>query len=112
MGAFKKWFEAALVGSSGQPTNPTQTQQATADIAQNFMADPKNTPMLNKVVGAQVNPSTLPKNALYAASMAAKQSGLQQDQFRSSTPAIASNFLSKLTPNAPNKFDSTIKPVV
>lgn len=42
MGSFKRWFEVAVMNSTGQPANPSATATDAANIAQHFLSDPKN----------------------------------------------------------------------
>lgn len=111
MGLFKSWYEAASMGSNGTESLPTQSAQNAANIAQQFMTDPKNVGSMNKLTAAAGHPSLMQRSGLEIATQAADQSGLRQDQIKTNTPAIAGVMINKLAPTAKNPFAQSIKPV-
>jgi hypothetical protein len=112
MGSFKKWFEEIAVGSDGQSALPTQVAQDTVGVANKFMNDPKNGPMMAQMSQLTDKPTLLNKFAIKTvAPTAVKTSGIPQSQVATNSPAVAGQIIKSVAPKMNNPFANSIKPV-
>lgn len=76
MGSFKQWLQVQEItlGSDGRRDNtPTQTAQATQQVAANWMGNPQNSRAQGDLIGrGSQSPSVLPRQLMNAASTAIK----------------------------------------
>lgn len=105
--SFKNWLlQEIAMGSDGTRDNQsTQTAQATAKVAQNWLANKKNSDQQTTIATGQKNPSTLAKNLINAGTQAVDTSPKNLSS-QTTAPKVASFLQNQF------KLPQVIKPAV